>query len=47
MTVVKAGSLDGGATDLGGKVDVEFYTKDRPSYCTAIQGAKQVTAFGS
>lgn len=46
MTCVKAGSLDGGETSMGGKVDIEFYTKDRPSYCVAIQGAKQETAFG-
>ena len=46
-TVIKAGTLDGGAASLGGKVDVEFYVKDRPSYLAAVPGAKQEQAFGA
>lgn len=46
MTCVKAGSLDGGAANMNGKVDIEFYVKDRPSYCVAVEGAKQEKAFG-
>lgn len=46
MTIVKAGNLDNGAASLNGKVDIEFYVKDRPSYLSAIEGAKQESAFG-
>lgn len=46
MTCIKAGSLDNGAANLGGKVDIEFYVKDRPSYLAPVVGAKQVPAFG-
>lgn len=46
MTCVKAGGLDGGAASLGGKVGVEFYTKDRVSYLQGIDGAKQEPVFG-
>lgn len=47
VTCVKAGSLDGGAASLGGKIGVEFYTKDRVSYLHDVAGAKQEPAFGS
>jgi hypothetical protein len=40
VTCVKAGGLDGGATALGGKVGVEFYTKDRLPFVAAVEGAK-------
>ncbi|RAH68530.1 GFA family protein [Aspergillus aculeatinus CBS 121060] len=45
-TVIKAGTLDNGDTNLGGKVDIEFYVKDRPSYLAAVEGAKQEPRFG-
>ena len=38
---VKAGHLADGGASLGGKIDVELYTKDRVSYCPAVAGAKQ------
>ena len=46
MTCVKAGGLDGGESSLGGKIDVEFYTKDRVSYLGGVDGAKQEPNFG-
>lgn len=46
MTCVKAGTLDNGEANLGGKVDIEFYVKDRPSYLHAVEGAKQEPMFG-
>ena len=45
MACIKAGSLDNNDANLGGKIDVEFYVKDRPSYLTAVEGAKQEPAF--
>lgn len=45
MTCIKAGSLDNKGADLGGKVDIEFYVKDRNSYVSAVEGAKQEPAF--
>lgn len=47
VTIVKAGTLDGGAASLGGKIGVEFYTKDRVSYLQGVPEAKQIPAFGS
>lgn len=44
-TIIKAGTLDGGETNLGGKVDVEFYVKDRAAYLGALEGAKQMERF--
>ncbi|KAF9893976.1 hypothetical protein FE257_008947 [Aspergillus nanangensis] len=41
MTCVKAGGLDVVEASLGGKVDIEMFVKDRPSYLAAIEGAKQ------
>ena len=46
MTCVKAGSLDGGEASLGNKIGVEFYTKDRVHYLSAVDGAKQEPQFG-
>ena len=46
LTCIKAGGLDGGAAALGGKVGVEFYTKDRVSYAAPVEGAKQEPVFG-
>jgi hypothetical protein len=46
-TCIKAGTLDGGEANLRGKVDIEFYVKDRPSYLVAVEGAKQEQAFGA
>lgn len=46
MTCVKAGTLDGGEANLKGKVDVEFYVKDRPAYLAAVEGAKQEQFLG-
>ncbi|PHH82667.1 hypothetical protein CDD82_5207 [Ophiocordyceps australis] len=43
---LKAGCLDDGAASMGGKVGVELYTKDRVAYLPALEGAKQVEAFG-
>ncbi|KAG5927101.1 hypothetical protein E4U42_002579 [Claviceps africana] len=43
---VKAGTLDGGAANMGGKVGVEFYTKDRVGYLGVLDGTKQEPAFG-
>ncbi|KAK9319518.1 Mss4-like protein [Lipomyces orientalis] len=45
-TVIKAGGLNGGEADLGGKVDVEFYTNDRVTYLQSVESAKQEPAFG-
>lgn len=47
VTCIKAGGLDNGGTNLGGKIDVEFYVKDRPSYLAGVEGAKQEPAFGN
>ncbi|KAJ9662628.1 hypothetical protein H2198_001300 [Neophaeococcomyces mojaviensis] len=47
VTCVKSGGLDGGAANLGGKIGVEFYTKDRVSYLHDLADAKQESAFGS
>lgn len=44
-TVIKAGTLDGGDANLGNKVDVEFYVKDRVSYLGAVEGAQQAPRF--
>ncbi|CRL20580.1 Glutathione-dependent formaldehyde-activating, GFA [Penicillium camemberti] len=46
MTCVKAGTLDGGEANLKGKVDVEFYVKNRPAYLAAVEGAKQEQLLG-
>ncbi|KAL5364780.1 Mss4-like protein [Aspergillus floccosus] len=46
VTCVKAGTLDNGGANLGGKIDVELYVKDRPSYLAAIEGAKQESRMG-
>ncbi|KAJ6133307.1 Glutathione-dependent formaldehyde-activating enzyme/centromere protein V [Penicillium samsonianum] len=46
MTCVKAGTLDGGEANLKGKVNVEFYVKDRPAYLAAVEGAKQEQLLG-
>ena len=45
-TVIKAGTLDGGEANLKGKIDVEFYVKDRPTYLAAVEGAKHEPMFG-
>ncbi|KAJ5594124.1 Glutathione-dependent formaldehyde-activating enzyme/centromere protein V [Penicillium hispanicum] len=46
LTCVKAGTLDNKEANLGGKIDVEFYVKDRPSYLPALEGAKQEQMLG-
>jgi hypothetical protein len=46
MTCIKAGTLDGGEANLSGKIDIEFYVKDRPSYLAPVAGAKQEQTFG-
>jgi hypothetical protein len=46
VIVIKAGGLDDQKASLGGKVDVEFYCKDRVPYLAAQVGAKQESAFG-
>lgn len=46
VTCIKAGGLDGGAANLGGKIGVEFYTKDRVNYLHDVSGAKQEPQFG-
>ncbi|KAJ5769328.1 hypothetical protein N7520_003887 [Penicillium odoratum] len=46
MLCVKAGGLDNEDANLGGKIDIEFYVKDRPSYLSAVEGAKQEPMFG-
>ncbi|KAK8058121.1 hypothetical protein PG994_008569 [Apiospora phragmitis] len=46
VIIIKAGGLDNGKAALGGKVDVEFYCKDRVSYLSDQSGAKQEPAFG-
>ena len=40
VTLVKAGTLDGGAADI--EVKVEFFTKDRPAFEAAVEGAQQL-----
>lgn len=44
QTCVKIGSLDDGGANL--PMAIEFYTKDRVKYCTAIKDADQKAAFG-
>ncbi|KAE8150337.1 Mss4-like protein [Aspergillus avenaceus] len=44
-TILKAGSLDNGEANLRGKVDIEFYTKDRVTYLCSLEGAKQEKLF--
>ncbi|KAK7963513.1 DUF636 domain protein [Apiospora sp. TS-2023a] len=46
VVIIKAGGLDNGKAALDGKVDVEFYCKDRVSYLSDQSGAKQMPAFG-
>ncbi|KAI1825230.1 DUF636 domain-containing protein [Xylaria intraflava] len=46
MTCIKAGTLDGGAANLGNKIGVEFYVRDRPPYQKPCDGAKQEPLFG-
>lgn len=46
MTCVKAGTLDAGEANLGGKIDVEFYVKDRPHYLAPVENAKQEQMLG-
>ncbi|KAJ5614380.1 hypothetical protein N7528_008034 [Penicillium herquei] len=46
MTCIKAGSLDNKEANMGGKIDIEFYVKDRPSYLAPVEGAKQEPMFG-
>ena len=44
VTCVKSGGLDGGAADH--PIAVEFYTKDRLKYSSAVPGADQKPEFG-
>lgn len=44
VVCVKAGSLDGSAASLGGKIGVEFYTVSRVSYLTKVQPETQQCA---
>lgn len=46
VTCVKAGGLDGGGAELGNKVDIEFYCKDRVKYLKDVPNAKQEPVFG-
>lgn len=46
MVAIKAGSLDNGMASLEGKIDVEFYCKDRVSYLISQTDAKQEPRFG-
>ncbi|KAJ5998645.1 Glutathione-dependent formaldehyde-activating enzyme/centromere protein V [Penicillium sp. IBT 35674x] len=46
MTCIKAGGLDNKEAHMNGKIDVEFYVKDRPSYLAAVEGAKQEPMLG-
>ncbi|OCL13989.1 DUF636 domain protein [Glonium stellatum] len=39
VTIIKTGGLNGGAADI--PIAVEFYTKDRQSFCIPIEGAQQ------
>lgn len=43
--IIKAGGLDEGKAHLEGKPGVEFYTRDRVSYLSAVEGAKQERLF--
>ncbi|KAM5386824.1 hypothetical protein ACJZ2D_000117 [Fusarium nematophilum] len=44
--IIKAGGLDEGRANLGNKVDVEFYCRDRATYLQPVEGAKQEHLFG-
>lgn len=44
--IIKAGGLDEGKQNLEGKPAVEFYCRDRVSYLSAVEGAKQEPLFG-
>ncbi|KAJ9612716.1 uncharacterized protein PV06_02259 [Exophiala oligosperma] len=46
VTCVKAGGLDDGKAELGNKVDIEFYCKDRVKYQKEVSNAKQEPVFG-
>lgn len=46
MVLIKAGGLDEGGANLGNKIDVEFYCKDRVGYLGSAEGAKQDMKFG-
>lgn len=39
ITLIKGGTLDDGAADV--PIQVEFYTKDRCSFTTPVDGAEQ------
>lgn len=39
VTLVKAGTLDGGAADI--QIAVEFFTKDRRGFDAPVEGAQQ------
>ncbi|KAF7556179.1 hypothetical protein G7Z17_g1581 [Cylindrodendrum hubeiense] len=45
QVIIKAGGLDEGMASLDGKIDVEFYARDRVAYLSEIAGAKQVHEF--
>jgi len=42
---VKAGCLDEGKSDMGGKIETEFYTSHRPWFAKEVEGATQVVGF--
>ncbi|EPE35273.1 Mss4-like protein [Glarea lozoyensis ATCC 20868] len=39
LTLIRAGTLDNGGAEFD--VEVEFYTKDRKGFVSAVEGAKQ------
>ncbi|KAF4122921.1 Glutathione-dependent formaldehyde-activating enzyme [Geosmithia morbida] len=46
VTIIKAGTLDGGAANLAGKPSVEFYCKSRVQYLTGLDGVVQESMLG-
>lgn len=46
VTIIKAGTLDGGAAHMGGKVSTEYYCKSRVKYLAGVDGATQEPVFG-
>lgn len=43
--IIKAGSLDNGATNLNNNIGVEFYCKDKVGFVAQQEEAKQLPRF--
>jgi hypothetical protein len=45
ITIIKAGTLDGGAADIS--IAAALFTKDRRRFATPVEGAQQITTANS